>query len=89
VHARPLQHPSEAQLWPKEAQPRPPPGLPEEPASLLPVVLPASPAGGGENAAHVPSSAPGAITQVIPAQQSALEVHAPLVGMQAAVAHVS
>jgi hypothetical protein len=89
AHSSPAQHPSDAHDCPIWAQPVPPPLLP------LPLPLPdpdpdppsAPPPLGGVTGVHVPLSAPGGITHVIPAQQSAVEVHAPLVGTQLVVAH--
>jgi hypothetical protein len=42
-----------------------------------------------DGALHVPWSAPTGRTQSLPAQQSAFDVHAPVVGMHWVAAHVS
>jgi hypothetical protein len=45
--------------------------------------------GGGGGAEHDPCSEPGGLTQVFPAQQSAFDVHAPVVGMHCVLAQTS
>jgi hypothetical protein len=82
MHASPVQQGSDAHDCPY--WPHAPPVLP---LSLGPAS--AGGGGGGGGAVQVPDGAPGGITHVIPAQQSALDVHAPLEGMQADAAQVS
>jgi len=89
THWSPTQHPSDAHDWPISAHPRPAPESPACPASWPPASVPDPPSGDPPDGVQLPAAAPGAITQVIPAQQSAVDVQTPAVGMQAVVAHSS